>query len=280
MARGRPDPVAKLDSMFARLSVAAASPAEADNTAAAPVEAAPAQAPGEERAVASEQLRRRYNAAREIPLAELDVDEVQVREKMKNVASLAQSMRRGQLHPVIVTLTPDGRRYHLEAGARRVVAAGMNGWTTIYAAITDEMTELERLLLRLEENTQRDQLTGEEKRRVYMEVRDKLGTGTQGAAEFLGINERSFRRVVHEVVEGKAKAATRLSTGQFLKGVDQVREAARRMPTAKRREVLNKLREAVRDLEEAEAEEAEAAIQARELAPPEKRRSKARNSGL
>jgi hypothetical protein len=86
--------------------------------------------------------------------------------------------------------------------------------------------------------------------------------------------------VVHEVVEGKAKAATRLSTGQFLKGVDQVREAARRMPTAKRREVLNKLREAVRDLEEAEAEEAEAAIQARELAPPEKRRSKARNSGL
>lgn len=213
---------------------------------------------------------------REIPLALLDVDEVQVRQKMMNVTKLAQSMKRGQWHPIIVTRTPDGRRYHLEAGARRVVAAGMNGWTTIYAAITDEMTELERLLLRLEENTQRDQLTGEEKRRVYMEVRDKLGTGTQGAAEFLGINERSFRRVVHEEVEGKAKAATRLSTGQFLKGVDQVREAARRMPTAKRREVLDTLREAVRDLEEAEAEEAEAAKPLENDPQP----ARARNSGL
>jgi hypothetical protein len=102
-------------------------------------------------------------------------------------------------------------------------------------------------------------LPGEEKRQAYLQIRDELGTGSKGAAEVLGIHVRTFKRAIHEVAEGEVKAATRLSTGQFMKGVDRVREAARRMPTAKRREVLAKLREAVRDLEEAETEEAEAA---------------------
>jgi hypothetical protein len=188
---------------------------------------------------------------------------------MKNVASLAQSMRRGPWHPIIVTRTPDRQRVPLETGARRVAAARVNEWTTIYGAVTDEMTELETLLLRLEENTQRDQLNGEEKRQAYLQIRKELGTGTKGAAELLGITARTFRRVVQEVEEAGAKTVSRLSTGQFMKGVDRVREGARRMPAAKRREMLENLKGLVHDLEEAENEEAEAAIKAPEFAPPE-----------
>ena len=62
----------------------------------------------------------------------------------------------------------------------------------------------------------------------------------------------------------------------WLGSVDQVREAARRMPTAERREVLAKLREAVRDLEEAETEEAEAA----KSLENDPRPARARNSDL
>jgi ParB/RepB/Spo0J family partition protein len=221
--------------------------------------ATPAEASGEDRAVASEQVRRRYSTTREIRLALLDVDEVQVRERMKNVAKLAQSMKRGQLHPIIVTLTPDRERFHLEAGARRVAAARMNGWTTIYAAITDEMSRLERLLLRVEENTQRDQLSGEERRRACLQIRDELGTGTKGAAELLGIDARTFRRVIREPEEGEVKAASRLSIGQISRALDRLREGAARVPAERRMEVLEKARGVVKALEAVENQEAEAA---------------------
>ncbi|MGD0448896.1 MAG: ParB N-terminal domain-containing protein [Candidatus Dormibacteria bacterium] len=273
MPRVKSNAGAVADAFFAPLRQAAARARDPDDATEVPSEAppeeAPEEAPDEGRAVGSEQVRRRYTSTREIDLALLDVDEVQIRRKMKNVPSLAQSMKRGQWHPVIVTRTPDGRRLHLETGARRVAAARANGWTTIYAAITDEMSRLERLLLQAEENTQRDQLSGEEKKPAYLQIREELGTGTKGAAELLGITARTFRRVVQEVDEAGAKTVSRLSTGQFNKAVARMREGAARLPAAKRREMLENLKGLVHDLEEAENEEAEAAIKAPEFAPPE-----------
>jgi len=81
-----------------------------------------------------------------------------IRKDMGDIANLAESLKRhGQISPIVIT-----RKNVLIAGGRRLEAAKSLGWRTINAVILENSTELSRLELEIEENTQRRDFSMEE----------------------------------------------------------------------------------------------------------------------
>jgi ParB family transcriptional regulator, chromosome partitioning protein len=81
-----------------------------------------------------------------------------IRKNMGDIEILAESLKRhGQISPIVIS-----RKNVLIAGGRRLEAAKSLGWRTINAVILDNSTELSRLELEIEENTQRRDFTMEE----------------------------------------------------------------------------------------------------------------------
>ena len=77
---------------------------------------------------------------------------------MEDIGILAESLKRhGQISPIVIS-----RKNVLIAGGRRLEAAKSLGWRTINAVILENSTELSRLELEIEENTQRRDFTMEE----------------------------------------------------------------------------------------------------------------------
>lgn len=76
------------------------------------------------------------------------------RKEYKNIDTMAESLRdRGQLQPIVIT-----QNKLLVAGGRRLRAATMLGWTHIWAAYRETLSEHELQLLELEENVRREDL--------------------------------------------------------------------------------------------------------------------------
>jgi len=77
---------------------------------------------------------------------------------MGDIEILAESLKRhGQISPIVIS-----KKNVLIAGGRRLEAAKILGWRTINAVILENSTELSRLQLEIEENTQRRDFTIDE----------------------------------------------------------------------------------------------------------------------
>jgi ParB family chromosome partitioning protein len=84
------------------------------------------------------------------------------RRELNGIDNLADSIRRlGLIHPIVIT-----RDYELKAGERRFEACKSLGWTTIPAQFYDEVDPTNLLLLELEENTKRLDITWQEQCRA------------------------------------------------------------------------------------------------------------------
>lgn len=94
----------------------------------------------------------------EIPLDQIRIGE-RSRKEIRNVESLAESIReRGLLQPIVVRR--DAGRYTLVAGGRRIEAFRSLGRSRINAHVAESLNdELEALLAEGEENTERDPFT-------------------------------------------------------------------------------------------------------------------------
>jgi ParB family chromosome partitioning protein len=93
----------------------------------------------------------------QIPINDIIVRK-RIRKDMGDIDILAESLKRhGQISPIVIS-----RKNVLIAGGRRLEAAKSLGWRTINAVILENSTELSRLELEIEENTQRRDFTMEE----------------------------------------------------------------------------------------------------------------------
>lgn len=92
-----------------------------------------------------------------VPVAKIKVKK-RVRKDLGNLDDLKESLRLyGLMNPITLT-----KKYELIAGERRLEAARQIGWTNINANIIDNISEIEKLEMELEENNQRKEFTEEE----------------------------------------------------------------------------------------------------------------------
>jgi ParB family chromosome partitioning protein len=93
----------------------------------------------------------------QVPVKDIIVRK-RIRKNMGDITILAESLKRhGQISPIVIS-----KKNVLIAGGRRLEAAKSLGWRTINAVILENSTELSRLELEIEENTQRRDFTMEE----------------------------------------------------------------------------------------------------------------------
>jgi ParB family chromosome partitioning protein len=93
----------------------------------------------------------------QVPINDIIVKR-RIRRNMGDIDVLAESLKRhGQISPIVIS-----RKNVLIAGGRRLEAAKSLGWRTINAVILENSTELSRLELEIEENTQRRDFTMDE----------------------------------------------------------------------------------------------------------------------
>lgn len=101
-------------------------------------------------------VRPRHSLA--VPIADIVVEDRLRAVDPAAATHLAESMdRQGQLVPINVRTLEEGG-YKLIAGAHRIVAAELLGWTEIEAFITDDLPEDELALLEIDENLYRAEL--------------------------------------------------------------------------------------------------------------------------
>jgi len=93
----------------------------------------------------------------QVPISDIIVKK-RIRKNMGDIDILAESLRRhGQISPIVIS-----KKNVLIAGGRRLEAAKTLGWRTINAVILENSTDLSRLELEIEENTQRRDFTMDE----------------------------------------------------------------------------------------------------------------------
>jgi len=136
----------------------------------------------------------------EVSLASIDEDERANRAgHAHHIEELAASIEEnGLLQPIVLERTSQGdrARFRLIAGARRLRALRLLNRATAAALVVDPITDSARLALGIIENVQRDNLTGAERSRSLLALRDMVGGSTKTAAELIGIHPASFRRAV------------------------------------------------------------------------------------
>jgi len=118
----------------------------------------------------------------QVPINEIIVKK-RIRKDLGDIENLAESLKRhGQISPIVIS-----RKNVLIAGGRRLEAAKSLGWRTINAVILENSTELSRLELEIEENTQRRDFT-----------MDELADATKKLYRMQ--NPGVFRRVLNAIV--------------------------------------------------------------------------------
>jgi len=96
------------------------------------------------------------------PIKNIRIPKNRGRKEFKNIQAMSESIREhGIIHPPTVTSNADGT-YTLVAGERRFRGAVLAGLTHLPITIRDDLSELERRGLELEENVQRSDLTWDE----------------------------------------------------------------------------------------------------------------------
>lgn len=137
------------------------------------------------------------------------LDEIKVtredrqRSDVSDVRELAESMRRlGLIHPITVT-----RENELVAGERRVLAARELGWESIAACILEDLPEEDRLLVELEENIRRKDISWQDRCAAVCTIADILTKDHEMShkkmGEYMG---RSASSLGHHLQIGRAIA--------------------------------------------------------------------------
>ena len=104
------------------------------------------------------------NAVRHRRSLPAQIDMIEVEDRLRSVDEaavehIAESMaQQGQLYPIQIRTIEPGR-FRLVAGAHRLAAAQMLGWTHIEAFLVDDLEEEETRLLEIDENLYRAELT-------------------------------------------------------------------------------------------------------------------------
>jgi len=92
-----------------------------------------------------------------IPIKDIKIKR-RVRKDLGDLSALKESLKLyGLMNPITLN-----KKYELIAGERRLQAAKQLGWTTINANIIDNLSEIEQLEMKLEENNQRKEFTDAE----------------------------------------------------------------------------------------------------------------------
>jgi ParB/RepB/Spo0J family partition protein len=132
----------------------------------------------------------------EIDVDKLDISPLNVRRDTGEVSELADSIREeGILQPLLVR--PEGERYEIIAGSRRLVAAREVGVTTI-PAVVRSLTDAQAVAASLTENLQRSELSLEERVEAYRKLQalDPENYGSRrGLAKAVG---RQSSRIVQD----------------------------------------------------------------------------------
>ncbi len=110
-----------------------------------------------------------------------------------DVQDLAASMReQGLLQPVVVV--PDGDRYRLRIGHRRVHAARMLGWTEIRAEVDEASDASQDLVVAVVENTQREGLGALNEGRACQQMLEENNGDVDLVAKRVGRSRRWVAR--------------------------------------------------------------------------------------
>ncbi len=111
-----------------------------------------------------------------IPIGELVVSPLNVREDVGDIKSLADSIKDdGLLHPL--TVRPYGEKFEIIAGRRRYEACKLIGMKVIPCNVDDEMDDRRAILVSLKENMRRGDLTAAEKKRAIDKLFHTMGGG-------------------------------------------------------------------------------------------------------
>lgn len=137
-----------------------------------------------------------------IKIADIIIGERQ-REDLGNLQELADSINNpeiGLLQPIVVE-RQDGK-FLLNAGGRRVAAHILLGLSEIEAMIKDEMTQLQRKRIELEENIRRKPLDWKEEVKAVQELHDLMVAANPGwTAEKTATMIDKSRRTVFNAIE-------------------------------------------------------------------------------
>lgn len=118
-----------------------------------------------------------------IPIEDIIVDE-RFRKDIGDLTDLSASIRsHGLFHPVVID-----RNFHLLAGERRLVACKGLGWSGIYVRFLDEVDDLTRREIELEENLHRKAMAWVEEDLLRAEI-DRIKRAKYGSA--VGSNQHA-----------------------------------------------------------------------------------------
>lgn len=141
---------------------------------------------------------------RNVPVGDLVVSPLNVREDIGDIRSLAESIQQdGLLHPL--TVRPFGEKFEIVAGRRRYEASKLIGMKVIPCNVAEEMDDRHAVLTSLKENMRRGDLTAAEKKR--------------GIEKLLGMNggdtAANRRKVATALNMSMAEVKTALELGEW-----------------------------------------------------------------
>ena len=155
--------------------------------------------------------------------------------------ALARSLHvHGLLSPLVVDRHRG--RFKLIAGERRYWAVRLLGWKQVPAVIWGKMPPVNRLALQVTENLQRQDLDREAKKEVLLRLADELEGNVSEVCRLLGMSRTAFYRTVGD---GEGKKEKRISSGQLVRILGNVKE---RLPNMAREDQM-KVLAAVSELE-------------------------------
>lgn len=110
----------------------------------------------------------------DIRIEKKDKETRRIRKEFGDIFQLADSIKnRGLLHPVVLNEDPTGeKKYLLIAGERRLRACCFLAWADIPATLLSEMSDIDRKLCELEENTIRHDLSWDEQIEALRQLDD------------------------------------------------------------------------------------------------------------
>jgi ParB/RepB/Spo0J family partition protein len=164
--------------------------------------------------------------AEEIAAFDPDLEEEGAGDK-DGIRGLARSIYiHGLLSPLVVDRARG--RFKLVAGERRYWAVRLLGWKQVPAVIWGLLSPVHRLALQVTENLQREDLSREGKKAVFLRLSEEMEGNVSEVCRLLGINRSTYYRTVGE--EG-VKVEKRISSGQLIRALAQMKE---RLPNMER----------------------------------------------
>lgn len=113
----------------------------------------------------------------QVRISEIDIPEDRQRKILdeESLHRLAESINKHNLfNPILISNSPINGMYELVAGFRRLSAAELLGWAEIPAKFEEDLSPLERQIIELEENSQRENLTWAEESCAHAKIHDLL----------------------------------------------------------------------------------------------------------